>query len=107
MSGHIYIFYDLVKVRLIIQLAMATLFSISYFVLAVIVQHICCKSLDNPKHLLSRLLFPYDLQNVSLQSSGEADRTSDCSLDPDSYTDWPEWPPIMTDQQGDFLLPTG
>ena len=29
-----------------------------------------------------------------------------CLLDPDSHQ-WPEWPPIMTDELGDFILPTG
>lgn len=67
--------------------------TITFFLLVVFVQHICCKSF--PK--------PWPLYNVSLLQS----EASDCSLDPDSYSAWPEWPPIMTDQQGDFLLPTG
>ena len=30
---------------------------------------------------------------------------SQCLIDPDS-SQWPEWPPILTDQLGEFLLPT-
>lgn len=72
---------------------MVRLFSAVYLVLAVSVLDASCKSLDSswqPQH------------NSTLQSGA-----SDCSLNPDSIYDWPEWPPIMTDELGGFLLPTG
>jgi len=32
---------------------------------------------------------------------------SECLINPDSEGSWPEWPPIITDFVGDFILPTG
>ena len=28
-----------------------------------------------------------------------------CRINPDSDDDWPAWPPILTDQLGDLILP--
>ena len=30
-----------------------------------------------------------------------------CDIDPDSSATWPQWPAIITDQAGDFILPQG
>ena len=30
-----------------------------------------------------------------------------CVIDPDSSASWPQWPAILTDQAGDFILPQG
>ena len=30
-----------------------------------------------------------------------------CLVDPDNSAHWPHWPPILTNQEGDLLLPTG
>ena len=30
-----------------------------------------------------------------------------CIVDPDNEGHWPHWPPIITDQEGSLLLPTG
>ena len=32
---------------------------------------------------------------------------AECVIDPDSSGTWPRWPPILTDQAGDFILPRG
>ena len=32
---------------------------------------------------------------------------SQCLIDPDNEAHWPEWPPVLTDEVGDFILPTG
>ena len=32
---------------------------------------------------------------------------AECVIDPDSSATWPRWPPILTDQAGDFILPRG
>ena len=32
---------------------------------------------------------------------------SECIINPDSDGSWPQWPPIITDVVGDFILPTG
>ena len=33
--------------------------------------------------------------------------SSQCDIDPDSSATWPQWPAIITDQAGDFILPQG
>ena len=33
--------------------------------------------------------------------------TGQCVIDPDSSASWPQWPAIITDQAGDFILPQG
>ena len=33
--------------------------------------------------------------------------TGQCVIDPDSSASWPQWPAIITDQAGDFILPRG
>ena len=30
-----------------------------------------------------------------------------CVVDPDNEGHWPHWPPLVTTQEGDLLLPTG
>ena len=30
-----------------------------------------------------------------------------CVVDPDNEEHWPHWPPIVTDQEGDLILPVG
>ena len=30
-----------------------------------------------------------------------------CVINPDDSSSWPTWPPILTNQVGDFILPTG
>jgi len=34
-------------------------------------------------------------------------RGKDCHVNPDSNSQWPEWPPILTNQVGDLILPEG
>jgi len=55
------------------------------------------------KHLLI-LIFAFSFSKCSLIQ----DSTSGCTLNPDGNEhEWPEWPPLMTDELGDFVLPTG
>jgi len=32
---------------------------------------------------------------------------SNCQIDPDNHNHWPEWPPIVTNEVGDLILPVG
>ena len=33
--------------------------------------------------------------------------TGQCIINPDSAANWPQWPPIITNQVGDLIIPTG
>ena len=33
--------------------------------------------------------------------------TGQCIINPDGAGNWPQWPPIITNQVGDLILPTG